>query len=276
MNNYDNNIFWLDDPSELYKNGNYANFIPKKEMTPIQKLNAATRLCIYISLLLLIFNLTDLLFVPILIIILIILYYKFYLLNNELQNVSHLNNESFENKSKKKDLDNLEHSLRDWEWNLNKIDNIDVFNKDTSYYDNTNLTYNNQLPSHINTSLDNLTENILNPKENLCKLPTEHNPLMNRDITEFGNENIPAACNADDEDVKENIKINFNQNLFRNVDDVWEKENSQRQFYTLPNTGIINNQTEFAKWLYKIPDSAVCKIDGSACLRYEDLRMRTR
>ena len=98
---------------------------------------------------------------------------------------------------------------------------------------------------------------------------------MNPSIIDFGNGESPSACNADDDQIKENINVNFNEDLFRNVDDVWEKENSKRQFYTLPNTSVPNQQVEFAKWLYQIPESLSCKTNGINCLKYNDgLRQR--
>jgi hypothetical protein len=111
-------------------------------------------------------------------------------------------------------------------------------------------------------------------RKNTCRKPTRENPFMNPDITEFanGDDHVPAACNADDDDINDEMRINFNHDLFRDVDDLWERANSQRQFYTTPNTMIPNNQKEFAEWLYKIPKT--CKEDGINCLRYEDLRFK--
>ena len=48
--------------------------------------------------------------------------------------------------------------------------------------------------------------------------------------------------------------------------------NSQRQFYTMPNTTIPNAQDDFAKWLYANPKT--CKEDQEFCLRYEDVRAK--
>lgn len=84
-----------------------------------------------------------------------------------------------------------------------------------------------------------------------CREPTLENPFMNPNITEYNTDfSPPAACNAEDEDIKDNIKVNFDHNLFRDVDEVWERENSQRQFYTLPNTGIPDNRDGFQRWLW--------------------------
>jgi hypothetical protein len=45
----------------------------------------------------------------------------------------------------------------------------------------------------------------------------------------------------------------FNNDLYRNTDDIFNKENSQREFYTMPVNSIINDQTKFAEWCYKTP-----------------------
>src|SRR3990172_5430040 len=106
--------------------------------------------------------------------------------------------------------------------------------------------------------------------KNMCRRPTPNNPFMNPGLLEFGPENPPVACNVNDEEIKEDIKVNYDHMLFRDVSDVWERQNSQRNFFTLPNTAIPNNQTEFAKWLYWIPGFANCKESGN-CLRYDSL-----
>ena len=49
----------------------------------------------------------------------------------------------------------------------------------------------------------------------------------------------------------------FNDSLIRDVDDLFERFNSQRQFYTVPGNSIPNDQDTFAKWLYARPKS--CK-----------------
>ncbi len=104
-----------------------------------------------------------------------------------------------------------------------------------------------------------------------CRKPTINNPFMNPATSEY-NTDAPAACNADDDDIKNEMKRTFNNNLYMDVDDVFEKVNSQRQFYTVPNTGIPNDQENFANWLYKSPQT--CKESQEQCLRYEDLRFK--
>ena len=111
-----------------------------------------------------------------------------------------------------------------------------------------------------------------------CTAPTLDNPFMNPTMKDYMNVDEsgkivdrPAACDANEPDVKKSIDDNFNNNLYRDIDDVFGKMNSQRQFYTVPSTTIPNKQDEFAKWLYKTPST--CKEDQN-CLRYEDLRAK--
>jgi hypothetical protein len=82
------------------------------------------------------------------------------------------------------------------------------------------------------------------------------------------NPNRPPACGYSG--IKDEIEENFSFNLYRDIDDLFDKNNSQRQFYTTPITTIPNDQGSFARWLYEVPST--CKEDQENCLRYEDLR----
>ena len=54
-------------------------------------------------------------------------------------------------------------------------------------------------------------------------------------------------------------------NLYKDVSDIFSKNNSQRQFYTTPVTTIPNDQGSFADWLYKTPPT--CKENnGNQCV----------
>ena len=100
-------------------------------------------------------------------------------------------------------------------------------------------------------------------------LPTKDNPFMNTLLTDLstGKEREPAA-DPDDENVKKMIEYNFNQNLFKDADDLYNKNNSQNRFVTMPNTneyGVANGDTvKFANWLYNTP-APTCKEDTGYC-----------
>ena len=59
------------------------------------------------------------------------------------------------------------------------------------------------------------------------------------------------------------INDNFNYNLYRDVSDIFGRNNSQRQFYTMPVTTIPNNQKKFANWLHG--KNETCKTDTKYC-----------
>jgi hypothetical protein len=106
-----------------------------------------------------------------------------------------------------------------------------------------------------------------------CTKPTIDNPFMNvtmKDYLNIDEKGRPEACDTSDPIVKQSMDEFFNNNLFKDVNDVFGKMNSQRQFYTMPSTTIPNAQDEFARWLYLNPKT--CKEDQEFCLRYEDVR----
>jgi hypothetical protein len=98
---------------------------------------------------------------------------------------------------------------------------------------------------------------------------------MNPLVSDFNTENIPAASNADDEDIQNEISKAFNKDLFRDLNDLYDRKNSQRVFYTVPGGSVPNDQDAFAKWCYALPET--CNQSGTGCLRKfdEDLRHRT-
>lgn len=101
----------------------------------------------------------------------------------------------------------------------------------------------------------------------LCVRPTKDNPFMNVtpvDLAEFPNR--PKACNVRNKQVQNAMEDKYAFNLFRDVDDVFGRKTMSRQFYTMPNTTIPNDQTAFAEWLYKT--GPTCKEgNGLQCVR---------
>lgn len=112
-----------------------------------------------------------------------------------------------------------------------------------------------------------------------CSKPTLDNPFMNATMKDYMNikdgkiVDRPPACDISAPGVKEDIDKLFNNNLYRDVDDVFGKMNSQRQFYTMPSTTIPNDRESFQKWLYDSP--MTCKEDQNYCLRNEDIRAKS-
>jgi hypothetical protein len=102
--------------------------------------------------------------------------------------------------------------------------------------------------------------------------PTKDNPFMNVLIPEYAeNPQRGPAADIQNEDIKKEVEKYFNENLYRDVDDIWERSNSQRQWITNPSTTIPNDRDAFMEWCYDT--KKVCK-DGDldVCNRYVDLR----
>lgn len=95
-----------------------------------------------------------------------------------------------------------------------------------------------------------------------CRKPTKDNPFMNWLITDKVNKN---ACNIDTPEIKQQVDDYFNKDLYQNIGDVYQNNNSQRQYYTAPVNSGISNQEDFANWLYNIPKT--CKEgNGNQCI----------
>lgn len=85
-----------------------------------------------------------------------------------------------------------------------------------------------------------------------CRKPNSNNPFMNRNYLQEYNKKTDdiEACDVENEQIKEEILDTFNEKLYRSVDDMFMNQANDRQFYTMPNTQLVNDQTGFAKWLY--------------------------
>ncbi len=102
-----------------------------------------------------------------------------------------------------------------------------------------------------------------------CVKPTINNPFMN--VLTSDNPTRSPACNIDDPKIKADIESMFGHGLYTNSNDIWDKNNSQRQYYTNPSTTTPNDRDSFMKWCYNTTN--VCKDgDQNACLKYEDPR----
>lgn len=144
------------------------------------------------------------------------------------------------------------------------------------------VLYNNNpisIPSKTKT-IENLENQTKINKSYNCTMPTLDNPFMNATMKDFmnvdSNGNIidrPEACDPNDPIIKKDIDSKFNNDLFKDVSDIFGKMNSQRQFYTMPSTTIPNDpNNDFGKWLYN--SSQTCKENQNHCLRTEDVRSK--
>ena len=108
------------------------------------------------------------------------------------------------------------------------------------------------------------TDNVL-PQD--CQKPTKDNPFMNYTVNDLmTNPNRLRAC--DYESVKDEMRKEFRQTVYSDTSDIWGKFITDRNYYTMPNTELVNDQTGFATWCFG--NSGECKTYGTNCLKVRD------
>ncbi|AZL89436.1 hypothetical protein QKC54_gp0389 [Megavirus baoshan] len=134
------------------------------------------------------------------------------------------------------------------------------------YFITANTNYNigdyresfNESYSKNNTESNLKTEKVLNNRQ----IPTNNNPFMNINQIDWDeNTNQLPICNLEKDDIQEYLRDKVQISL---------NEKNDRHFYTTSVTTIPNEQNNFAKWLYDLPET--CKENQLNCLRYEDVR----
>ena len=219
-----NNI-WFEDANVLFSKYNFFDIIPLVDMSFSEKINAITRFAIYLSILLIIFtgNL-NYLYLPICI---VLLFYLMYI---------------FRPKRKEKFEDN---------------------ESEDSNNTNDNANVNNNANANDNENAQTTFANIENTQANIepsidlskCRNPTENNPLMNLQISDYTSSDNRRACNVNNPEISNKIDNSFDDKLYLNTEVVYNTKFNQRDFYTMPNTRPYNDQGAFANWLYNTPVS---------------------
>lgn len=118
-----------------------------------------------------------------------------------------------------------------------------------------------------NLDPDQLSDYLLNADK---VEPTATNPFMNLTMKDMITDRDKKQNHGLDDITLKNIDNLFDNGLYKDVDDFYDKSTAKRQFYTTPCTTVINDQKNFANWLYRIPET--CKENSVNCLRYEDIR----
>jgi hypothetical protein len=291
-------IFWLNDITRLYKNDQYIKFFPTSDMTRIEQFNALSRFCIYLLILFIILDKKDeWLYIPIIGLIMIIILYNLFesdedgkrkeLLRMKRKIASKVIDEPdinyrtyLINEDGESRFIDIDQQIEEDAGSGENISSASVdYDLEAGYYDsNGKLVYgSNYSALSINKKKEEadkikytLDEMRIYQKAKARK-PTTDNPFMNPTLNDFNKEMVPVAANADDEDIQNEIEYKFNEDLYRDIEDVFNKKNSQRQFFTVPHN-IPNDQEAFARWCYKFP--ATCKTDQQRCLRWQNLQIR--
>lgn len=98
----------------------------------------------------------------------------------------------------------------------------------------------------------------------MASRPSDSNPFMNP--LPFDDRKRPPAVPILSNPVnRAEIELSYDKGVWRDANDVWDKNNGKRQFFTMPWTTYPNDQGSFANWLYKTPPT--CKEgNGNQCV----------
>ena len=107
--------------------------------------------------------------------------------------------------------------------------------------------------NHSSETVNKMVEEI---DDDIFRKPDVDNPMMNMNVFDLYDDKR-AIPTYDNPGVEKVVEDKWNDGLYQDSDDLFGRNNSQRQWYTMPNTESMNRQTEFAKWCYKTPPT--CK-----------------
>ena len=133
------------------------------------------------------------------------------------------------------------------------------------WYKQEDIQNDKLLKESMNDKLDDLVR--INDLSTECRVPNKDNPFMNPTLPDYGSGNSPPkSCPSyNNKGVQRRVEELFNEDLYRDANDIFGKNNSQRQFYTVPGNKVPNDQGNFAQWLYGTPPT--CKEGNKiACL----------
>jgi hypothetical protein len=292
--------FWIYKPNIIWEK--YYEILPRKDMSRIEQMNTISRFLIYLIILTVLFDRNSILLLLSLtaLILIIIVYFinktdiigvgkdiakeskseiekytedKNKCTSKECENIKMLNKnlkDNIINKSIVNIYNNAKDKITKTTGLTDKGDNIIV---ESGYIDGDG----NYRIGKNNSKVEPLTKDkptISYDKnkyyvDNTCRKPTADNPWTNivfSDYLDAGK--LAEPCNVDDSEIQQSMQNKYNSTIYRNVSDVFERENSQRIFYTVPITTIPNKQTEFANWLYRT--GPTCKENSNNCTYFEE------
>ena len=92
--------------------------------------------------------------------------------------------------------------------------------------------YNDAFIEKVTNKLMNDSHDInINELKETCRIPDKDNPFMNPLLTDYGTNKSKPACDFLIIKVFKIIRDNFDEDLYKDVNDILNKNNSQRQFF---------------------------------------------
>lgn len=97
-------------------------------------------------------------------------------------------------------------------------------------------------------------------------VPSKQNPFMNILLNEISDYSMkPVARYTMSSNVKSELDGQFENRVYGDPGDVWNRNQSQREFYTMPSTSIPNDRDSYQNWLYRTPGKTCKEGNMSAC-----------
>jgi hypothetical protein len=98
-----------------------------------------------------------------------------------------------------------------------------------------------------------------------CRPSTADNPFANTLVSEYNTETqLLKPCST--AEIADDARTNFNDGLPRDADDIWEKNNSQRQFFSMPDGGFPDTGA-YRDYLYG--GARNCKTHAEQCTGFD-------
>jgi len=133
---------------------------------------------------------------------------------------------------------------------------ITVFLHKTSKDDKQDDNFKGLMNTKGSANLSEIDMMIDEINTDVYRIPEIDNPMMNQNTFDLY-ENKKAIPTYNNPGVKRKVEETLDSQVFKDSNDLFNRRNSQRQWYTMPNTEAMNRQTEFAKWCYMTPPT--CK-----------------
>ena len=97
-------------------------------------------------------------------------------------------------------------------------------------------------------------------------MPTEANPFMNLLVNEINtNPTKPPAANIDTPAMARKLSDEFQTHVYSDSGDVFQRNQNQRAWVSMPSTSIPNDRDSFQNWLYRIPGRTCKEGNTSVC-----------
>ena len=216
-----NEVFWLTNPSVLIDYNYITNIWPKREDDVNTKLNAVTRCVILLTMIGLVLTQHNKfrLLVTTFVTILSIVFYQHYIIKIQ--------------------------------------GNLGLLDKEEGFQNKPNIT-----GKDTRSGIMNMQENVNEEEryQDMCgrdglREPGNSNPMMNVMPMDIKNDPKrppaqPSYKTCVKRNIRSNIKKNLDPRLFCDLGDELAFSHFERQFHTMPNTQVPNNQKKFAEFCY--------------------------